>query len=58
MASLQSIEFHECAGITNAGLVSLAGLPRFCEFTVGRCPGITREGAVVFSENVQVNYWS
>jgi hypothetical protein len=58
MASLESIEFHECAAITNAGLGCLARLPRLREVTLGGSQAVTREGAAVFPANVRVNYWA
>jgi hypothetical protein len=57
MPSLEKIEFWECAGITNAGVVLLAGLPRLREITVGGSPNVTREGMEVFPGAVRVNYW-
>jgi hypothetical protein len=58
MLSLESIEFYECAGITNAGIGLLVGLPRLREVTIGGSPGVTREGAAVFPASVRVNYWT
>jgi hypothetical protein len=58
LSSLESIEFHECAGITDAGVTCLAGLPRLREITVGGSPGVTRQGAAVFPAHVRVNYWT
>jgi hypothetical protein len=57
MSSLESIEFYECAGITNAGVALLAGLPRLREITVGGSPNVTREGMAVFPAAVNMNYW-
>ena len=57
MPSLESIEFYECAGITNAGIALLAGLPRLREITVGGSPNVTREGMAVFPGDVRVSYW-
>jgi hypothetical protein len=57
MPSLEKIEFWECAGITNAGVALLAGLPRLREITVGGSPNVTREGMAVFPDAVNVNYW-
>jgi hypothetical protein len=53
---LEKIEFWECAGVTNAGLALLAGLPRLREITVGGSPNVTREGMTVFPSAVRVNY--
>ncbi len=57
MLSLERIEFYECAGITNAGVAMLAGLPRLREITVGGTLNVTREGMAVFPDAVRVNYW-
>jgi hypothetical protein len=57
MSSLQSIEFHECSRITNAGVALLAGLPRLREITVGGSPKVTREGMAAFPITVRANYW-
>ena len=57
MPSLESIEFYECAGITNAGLAMLAGLPRLREISIGGSPNVTREGMLVFPGTIRVNYW-
>ena len=56
MSSLESIEFYECAKITNAGLARLVGLPRLRELTVEGSPNVTREGVAVFPATVRVNY--
>ena len=55
--SLESIEFHECARITNAGIAFLASLPRLREITVGASRNVTREGMAVFPATVHANYW-
>ena len=57
MPSLESIEFYECAGITNSGVAFLTGLPRLREISVGGSPNVTREGMAVFPGAVRVNYW-
>jgi hypothetical protein len=57
MPSLESVEFYECAGITNAGVALLTGLTRLREISVGGSPNITREGMAVFPAAVHVNYW-
>jgi hypothetical protein len=57
MSSLESIEFHECSGITNAGVALLAELPRLREIIVGGSPKVTREGMGVFPITVRANYW-
>jgi len=56
MPSLEKIEFWECAGITDAGVVLLAGLPRLRALTVGGSPNLTHKGMAVFPRAVRVNY--
>jgi hypothetical protein len=56
MQSLESIEFWETVGITNAGLAALAGLPRLRKLSIEGAPGITRDGLAVLPGSVQVNY--
>jgi hypothetical protein len=41
MLSLEKIEFCECAGITNAGVALLPGLPRLIAITVEGSPNVT-----------------
>lgn len=57
MHLLESLEFWECGGITNAGLAALAGLPKLREITVGGSPNVTRAGMAVFPTTVRANYW-
>jgi len=57
MASLERLEFWECAGLTNAGLAHLAGLPRLREVSIGGSPAVTRHGLAVFPAGVRVEYW-
>jgi hypothetical protein len=56
MPSLEQIEFYECMGITDAGLVHLAGLPRLREVHVDGSPGVTLDGTRVFLSSVRVKY--
>ena len=56
MSSLESIQFYDCAGITNAGVTLLASLPRLREITVEGSPNVTRDGMSVFPGAVRVNY--
>jgi hypothetical protein len=51
--SLERISFYGCAGVTNAGVVALAGLPRLREVEVSG-PHITRECAAAFPASVRV----
>jgi hypothetical protein len=56
MTSLELVEFWECAGITDAGLVALARLPRLKQFTVTSSPRVTRQGLAVFPATVSLDY--
>jgi hypothetical protein len=57
MTSLEELEFWEVAGITNAGLAALAGLPRLRRLEVGGSPNVTREGFAAFPTTVRIDYW-
>ena len=57
MPSLETLEFWECAGISNGGLAHLAGLPYLREITVGGSPNVTREGMAVFPATIRANFW-
>ena len=57
LSSLESLEFWECGGITNAGLAALASLPQLREITVSGAPNVTRAGLAVFPAHMRVNYW-
>jgi hypothetical protein len=56
MPTLEQIEFYECNGITDAGLVFLARLPRLREVHLDGLPGVTLEGTRVFPAHVRVKY--
>ena len=56
MPSLEQVEFYECQGVTNAGLLWLAGLPRLREVHVAGSPGVTLDGTEVFPPHVRVKY--
>jgi hypothetical protein len=56
MSSLERIEFHHCAGITDAGVMYLAGLPRLRELIIEGSPNVTRGGVAVFPAGVRVRY--
>jgi len=45
MSSLEQVELYECKGVTDAGLIFLAGLPR-----------VTLGGTRVFPGHVRVKY--
>jgi len=55
MPSLERVGFSDCAGVTNAGLGFLAGLPRLRDVNLESLPHITPEGAAVFPDTVRVN---
>jgi hypothetical protein len=55
MPLLESLEFWECAGISDAGLAHLAALPKLRKIGVGGSPKVTREGLAIFPITVQVN---
>jgi hypothetical protein len=54
MQSLERLEFWQCAGITNAGVAHLAGLPRLREIALDGCPGVTRDAVALFPPGVRV----
>lgn len=56
MTSLEQIDLYECNGVTDAGLVFLAELPRLREVHLDGLPGVTLEGTRVFPERVRVSY--
>lgn len=56
LPSLEEIEFYECNGITNAGLVHLARAPKLREVTLDSLPEVTLEGTRVFPKGVRVRY--
>jgi len=56
MESLEQVDLYECKGVTDAGLPSLAGLPRLREVHLDGLPGVTLEGTRVFREGVRVYY--
>ena len=56
VSSLESIEFHECSRITNAGVALLAGLPNLRELTIKDSPKVTREAFAKFSANVRIKH--
>jgi hypothetical protein len=56
MPSLEQVELYECKGVTDAGLVFLAGLPLLREVAFDSLPGVTLEGSRVFPRRVRVRY--
>ena len=55
MPSLERLEFWHCAGITDAGVAALAGLPRLREVSLDGLPNVSRHAAAVFAAGVRVN---
>jgi hypothetical protein len=58
MTSLELVELWETAGVSDAGLVWLAKLPRLRQFTITGAPRVTRQALSVFPPSVRVSYWS
>jgi hypothetical protein len=56
MTSLEEITFDFCAGLTNAGIATLARLPRLRELRVESMPGVTADVAAGFPAHVHVRY--
>ena len=56
METLEEITFDSCAGLSNAGIVALARLPRLRELRVGSMPNVTRDLTSAFRPEVYVRY--
>jgi hypothetical protein len=56
MSSLEKIEFWQCAGLTDAGIAQLAGLPRLREIGLDGLAGVTRAAISLFPPRVRVNW--
>jgi hypothetical protein len=56
LTSLEQVDLYECNGVTDAGLVFLAGLPRLREVHLDGLPGVTLDGTRVFPAHVRVKY--
>jgi hypothetical protein len=56
MSSLEQVDLYECNGVTDAGLVFLAGLPRVREVHLDSLPGVTLGGTQVFPAHLRVSY--
>lgn len=56
MSSLERLEFWQCAGLTDAGIAHLIGLPQLREIGLTGLPGVTRQAAARFPAHVRVNY--
>jgi hypothetical protein len=58
MTSLEEVELSACAGISDAGLVHLARLPRLKKVSVDATARVTRAGIAAFPTNVRVDFWT
>jgi hypothetical protein len=47
-----------CAGISDAGLVPLARLPRLRKVSVDASARVSRAGIAVFAAHVRVDFWT
>lgn len=56
MQTLRRVEFWQTAGVTDAGMRSLAALPRLLEIGVSGCPGVSRRGMTAFPPGVRASY--
>jgi len=56
MVSLERLEFWECAGLTNAGVAFLAGLPNLRELSIEGSPQVTGEAFAGFSANIRITH--
>ena len=56
MDSLESITFDTCAGLTNAGVATLARLPRLKSLNVSGLPRVTSDIVTAFPEHVRVRW--
>jgi hypothetical protein len=58
MNSLEVVELSACAGISDAGLVHIARLPRLKKVSVDASARLTRAGIAVFPPDVHVDFWT
>ena len=56
MPSLETLEFWNCGGITNAGVAHLAALPALGEISIDGCRQVTPEAVAVFPARVRAKY--
>jgi len=56
MTSLESLEFWNCAGLTNAGAALLAKLPQLREVGFHSCRHVTREVTTMFASGVRATH--
>lgn len=54
--SLEDVTFDSCAGLSNAGIATLARLPRLRELRVESMPRVTADVAAAFPPTVRVRY--
>lgn len=58
LLSLETIALSACAGISDAGLVHLARLPRLSKLSVDASARVTRAGIAIFPPHVRVDFWT
>jgi hypothetical protein len=58
MPSLESIELWETAGVTDAGVAALAGLPRLKRLAISGAPRVTRHALAWLPSRVEIEYGS
>ena len=56
MVTLEEVTFDSCAGLTNAGIAALAGLPRLKSLRISGMRGVTRDVVGAFGPGVRVAY--
>jgi hypothetical protein len=56
MTSLENVDVHGCAEITDAGVMLLAALPHLSQVSVGHCRQVTPAAATAFAPHVRVTY--
>jgi hypothetical protein len=56
LPSLEDVTFDSCAGLTNAGIATLARLPRLRQLRVSGMPKVTEDVAAAFDARVRVSY--
>ena len=54
--SLEDVTFDSCSRLSNAGIATLARLPRLRELRVGSMPKVTADVAAAFPSTVRVRY--
>ena len=58
ITSLEEVQLSACEFISDAGLVHIAKLPRLRQVSVDATASVTRAGIGVFSDHVQVHFWT